>query len=408
MLVLIGLAACRQETAAPQSQIASMPINFPHDAYVWQRAWQPPLADALRQSGPLIHHWRVLAAHTDEQGQLQKIALAPPMLAASKKPMIAVIRIEHALDAQNIPYFQQQILALRRDLLQKGLQLEGMEIDYDASLSQLKEYAGFLGSLRQALQEAGGLGRQLSITALPTWLESADLDLVWAQVDHLVLQVHGLDVRNRRLFDVREALAWVKQLSARGPRAFWVALPNYGSRLHFDSKQKLTAVESEAPVAPTAHAQELLVRPQEVAEFLAALRKQAPPSLRGVVWFRLPTARDQRSWSLQTWHAVMRGLALHARLHVSLQAAGTAHTYHLVLQNNGEIDANLPGQIRVDADCSASATSIIFQQSPLLIEGQQQLRFVRQQEGMLRAGKGLLVGKLICKGQNEPELKVFP
>ena len=59
-----------------------------HDAYVWQRRWQPALSAALRDSADLVGSWRILAGEVDRQGRLQPIAVDRAAIVASGRPAI--------------------------------------------------------------------------------------------------------------------------------------------------------------------------------------------------------------------------------------------------------------------------------------------------------------------------------
>ena len=76
---------------------ASRQPPLANDAYVWQRQWTPALARSISDSGQELRAWRVLAAEMDGRGQWRTFSPAWPVLAASGKPVIAVVRLEGAL-----------------------------------------------------------------------------------------------------------------------------------------------------------------------------------------------------------------------------------------------------------------------------------------------------------------------
>ena len=71
---------------------------------------------------------------------------------------------------------------------------------------------------------------------------------------------------------------------------------------------RVASVEGEMPLLSGATNGEVLgAAPEAVLKFLQSARSAAPEGLVGIAWFRLPTDADSRSWSLQTWRAVIAG-----------------------------------------------------------------------------------------------------
>ncbi len=337
LLLGMCLAACHSATT---------PLD--HDAYVWQRQWNTSVVFALNQSADLVRDWRVLAAQTDARGQLRLMAVDRAALAATHRPVILVIRIEGQLAQWDEDALVAQILALRDAW--KGSALVGIEIDHDGGTARLPAYAHFLARLKPALGKL-----PLSITALPAWLSSGDLDQVIAQVDEVVLQVHAVQSPRAGLFDKALARVWVDRFAARSTKPFRVALPTYGTRVAWDSDGRLLAVQSEAPVlAGGMEASELVAQPGEVAKLLTSLRNDPPRGLSGIVWFRLPTPQDERAWSLPTWRAVVTGAALTNQVTAFFQGGATPGAADVILRNDGDIDASLPRSIQLPAGCTVA------------------------------------------------------
>ncbi|MGO4703322.1 DUF3142 domain-containing protein [Dyella sp. 2RAB6] len=335
ILICSMLAAC-QHPSAP----------LLHDAYIWQRQWNPAVTSALTQSADAIRVWRVLAAQTDARGQLQPVTIDRTALAATHRPVVLVIRIDGQLPQWDADALLAQTLALRNAW--SGVPLAGIEIDHDCGTARLPAYADFLARLKRALGTT-----PLSITALPAWLASDQLEDVTGQVDEVVLQVHAVQSPRAGLFDPALARSWIDRFAARAGKPFRVALPTYGSRVAWDDNGRVVAIESETPLlAGGTEASELVAAPAEVAKLLAGLRDDPPKGLAGIVWFRLPTTQDARAWSLPTWRAVMAGAPLKATLAVFFQPGAVAGAADIVLRNDGEVDARLPSRIDLPAACS--------------------------------------------------------
>ena len=338
-----------------------------HDAYIWQRVWTSAVGQAVQEATPVVRQWRILAAQTSSKQQLRQFEPDWQVLATSGKPVLAVVRIDGQLQDFDQDEMRTQMIALYQAWLLKGAEygvaVVGLEVDYDCGTQRLIAYAGFLQHLKKSLHAVDKGKGTLSITALPDWLNAQELEDVLAAVDYSVLQVHSVvDPAQGGLFNAQVAKHWVKayaRRSAESGQSFLVALPNYGSRVSWDRNGRITAVTSEAPIPgggvdAQGSAQELFANPQEISNFLQqGLDYQAMPELKGVAWFRLPTAQDERSWAMPTWLAVMRGEPLRARVGVALvPSPDDAAFYRVVLQNTGEVDVVLPARVNLPKTCT--------------------------------------------------------
>lgn len=380
-LAAVLLAACGEKAE---------PVPIAHDAYVWQRRWQPALTAALRDSADLVGAWRILAGEVDRQGPLQPIAVDRAAIAASGRPAIPVVRIAAPLATLDRAALIADLVALRGDWPTSA----ALEIDHDCGTRQLADYARFLVALRRALPP----GQRLSLTVLPDWLGARELDGVLATVDEAVLQVHSLDKPAHRLFDAAGARAWTASLARRTDKPFRVALPNYGSRLVFDGQGRIAAVESEVPFAAgqagevAGEGRELFAAPATVSAFLRWLERTSPRHLAGVVWFRLPLAGDQRAWTPATWRAVITHRETPVRLTGELQPGDRPGQQVVVLRNQGAMDGTLPAALIVKAPCRgiAGRNGYVLER-----EGDDSI-FLRRQQALLRAGGQVLVGLAEC------------
>lgn len=378
---------------------------LPQDAYVWQRRWTPALEEALRVSSDMIGRWRVLAAERDGAGGMARTAPDWGAVARSGRPAVLVVRIGGSTPPPVDPAFLAEIGRAVDSATGQGVRVAGIEIDHDCATARLDGYALFLEALRRQLPP----GLPLSITALPTWLPSPLFGAVAGRVDEIVLQVHA--VRNPRfgLFDPRSARMWLDQLARRTGTPFRVALPAYGVRVRWGADGRLAGVEGERPTldgdgpADDQRASELAADPAEVAGLLRGLERNPPPGLRGVVWFRLPTAEDGRAWSLATWRAVMRGASLRTALSVEARDGGAPGLRDLVLVNAGAIDADLPRTVLLGAGCALADGVGGY---ALRREGARPA-LVRVQGGTLRGGQARVIGWMRC-GANTGVIDVQP
>ncbi|MGH8779550.1 DUF3142 domain-containing protein [Paraburkholderia sp.] len=363
---------------------------LPNDAYVWQRVWTDGVVAAMRASGGLVGTWHILAAELDARGRWSDVAPDWSVLASEHAPVVAVVRIDGALNRLDDSTLIAHVTRLLDAWKHRGVNVAGLEIDHDCATARLAGYQRFLAALRARLDPS----MRLSITALPTWLDSpAALDGVLAQTDEAVLQVHAVMNPVQGLFDDTRALAWMRAFARHNRHPWRVALPTYGTRVTWSRDGRVTGIESEQPALQSDDlAHELVAQPNEISAFAARIAKERPDGLAGIVWFRLPTDDDTRAWSLATWRAVLAHTPLQPALTVRTREAAGSAARDLVLVNAGNADAPLPARIRVDARCDA-ADGI----NGYVIDRDTQSLFLRRaQDGLLRAGRQRTVGWIRC------------
>jgi hypothetical protein len=385
---LCGVAACHR-----------VPVAFTHDAYIWQRVWTPALTQSMQASTRDIREWRVLAAQTDRMGRLQSFHPDLTALTSNENPVVIVVRIDGQLAQWDENALLTDTSALLKYWRGNDIRIAGLEIDHDCGTARLPAYAHYLRALRPLL---GGL--TLSITALPAWLHSPDLGYVLAQVDESVLQVHAVRDPRAGLFDGALALQWVDAYAQRSGKPFRVALPAYGSRVSWDAQGRLVSVQSEAGALEAGDdSRELFATPEDIAAFITALARDQPPHLLGIAWFRLPTANDDRAWSLPTWLAVIRHQPMRGAVTARERPGSTAGTLDLVLLNPGDLDWPLPAAVVLPESCTLADGFRGY----ALEAGRDPLRIERVQSGMLPAHRQRIIGWARCATQGE-QLRVEP
>jgi hypothetical protein len=385
LLLLLTLSAC-EPTAAPKV--------FDQQLYIWQRQWQPAHAEALAQSRAQFSSLRILALQAQPQEGWTRARIDPAMLKADGRPVIAVVRLDGQLtqlDGDTIGKHIQQMLA---DWQAAGITVTGLELDHDCATARLPAYAELLTKLRQTLPAQ----LKLSITALPAWLASPQLEKLLASVDSSVLQVHAVSNPGHGLFNPQAAEQWARAYGQRSSKAFYLALPAYGVAL-LDSPTGAPLVESEAPLNSRAPRRELQAEPQQVAELIHVLQQAPPAQLAGLIWFRLPLAGDRRAWPLRTLLAVASAQPLRAELQLTIEQSGALS--ELSLHNNGNLSAALPEQIEVHAENCESADAVGGYR---LHQRHNGLIWQRQTPGQLAAGQQLALGWARCARINQGAL----
>ncbi|MCM0020405.1 MAG: DUF3142 domain-containing protein [Tagaea sp.] len=371
--------------------------ELPHDVYVWQRVWTPGVAHAIARADDLIRTWRVLAGHSDRDGRLRPVAFDPRALPQGARPVL-VVRIDGQLRHWSPAVLERDfrdLLAGWRAALPGGFDVE---IDHDAGIARLADYAAFLGRARAVL--AGE--RALSITALPAWLDSPVLPRVLRQTDEAVLQVHAVDDPRRGLFDAKRAEDWVARMGRASPVPFRVALPAYGLRVTWTGAGALSSVEAEIPLGdPAPYAREIGADPAELAEFARRLTRNPARGLVGIAWFRLPVEGDRRAWSLATWRNVVTRTPLRGDIGVALVRAHPNAPADIALVNRGTVDMPLPARVRLPQGCVLADGIGGYR----IARGESGTILRREGEGVLRVAAERPIGWMRCAG-GEGEFRV--
>ncbi|KAE9647312.1 DUF3142 domain-containing protein [Pseudomonas sp. PB106] len=376
LLLGLLLSGCEQHDAPPLDQ----------QLYIWQRQWTPAHEAALRDSHDDFSTLRVLALQAFPNAGWSRALIDAPLLKADGRPLIAVIRLDGQLKSLDQDQVTAQILQLLNDWQAQGLTLSGVEIDHDAGNARLPAYAEFLKHLRSALPTT----LPLSITALPAWLDSAQLPALLQTVDSSVLQVHAVSDPRRGLFEADQALKWAKAWARITDKPFYLALPAYGVALLPDDGGA-PLVESEVQLERGGARRELLADPLQLRQLGKVLREDPPEHLAGLIWFRLPLANDRRAWSLTTLRAVARGDALSSRLGVTFSEHNGL--YDIRLDNPGNLDRAWPARITLQAQGCEGADALAgyaLQQGPDL------LTFTRLRDGRMPAGGQRAIGWARC------------
>ncbi|MEO5558443.1 MAG: DUF3142 domain-containing protein [Dokdonella sp.] len=320
------------------------------EAYVWQRQWSPALREALVASRDVFGGLRVLVAQAGREGRWVETQADPKAFAGDARARVAVVRYDGAGTPPDIRQLGAYLDGLLDRWRSQGAAFGAVEIDYDCANARLVDYAARLRSLRAMLPR----DVRLSITALPAWLASPDLDAVLAASDEAVLQVHAVRNPVHGLFDAESAERWTRAFALRTRNSFRIALPTYGARVGLDAGGRVGAVESEMKVDAAADddARELETDPRAVVDFLAHLRAAPPAHWQGVVWFRLPLPGDQRAWTLDALREVIAGRIPNAHIDIDLRLRDNGAT-DIVAVNRGGMAVE-PTSFRIVGDaCTA-------------------------------------------------------
>ena len=186
MSFLVSLTACSPSQSATETR-RSKDINIidatHYDAF-W--IWGDISSAAYLSKAKEIY---VLQGEVKIARDTQKSILIPQGVAVLKVPhqKVWLVFRNHHLNWQD--YELEQILKRVQQWKNKGNQIIGIQVDFDAKTKNIKEYALFLQKIRQQLPKQ----YQLSITGLLDWANIQDtetLRLLRNNIDELVIQTY--------------------------------------------------------------------------------------------------------------------------------------------------------------------------------------------------------------------------
>lgn len=165
------------------------------EAYVWQRRWNKDVRESVTRSQELLDGLCVEVAEMSRRNGKIEVANAAvdwSALASLRKPVGLAWRIGAPVIAKGwTDEVRAEIGRMIFDSLakarQKGIAISKAQIDCDCPTRLLGEYAEFMESLRA---KDGGV--RWTLTALPSWLHSAEFMRLAKASDGFVLQVHWL------------------------------------------------------------------------------------------------------------------------------------------------------------------------------------------------------------------------
>ena len=281
-------------------------------AYVWQRNWTPGVREAVANPLADLDGLHVLAAEVDARADdLTLVHLDEASLVAARRPITLVLRINGSRPIEGLSLAP--VLGLGEALRAAGVDVAGIEVDHDCATARLADYAAWLTAHRPPAP------LRFSITALPTWAGAPALAQVAAGVDEIVVQVHA--VRAPAIFDGNDAWRDLASFARSVPSSrLRVALPTYSAVVRGD---------------------EIGVDPEDVAGFVRRLEARPIAGVEGIVWFRLPVAGDEQTWSAATFARVVTGHAPDARARIVLVERG-ADRFDVVVTNPSDGLVDLP------------------------------------------------------------------
>lgn len=338
------------------------------EVYIWQRSWSGQVRESVEHAKSVVSGFVVLGAEVGFQNgdpDIMRVAIDYSSLRESGVSVGLAIRIgPYSGQFSGTDETARMLCDIAGNLISdaesNGIILKEIQIDFDAAESKLDGYRLWLDAIREEISPI-----PLTITALPTWMNSPDFSRLIRSTDGFVLQVHSLEPPDGidshfTLCDPERSLAWIERASNLCPPGidFRVALPTYGYTVAFDSAGEFYGLSAEGPDPDWPEGtltKEVMSNPDEISMLVDGLMKNRPDNLAGLIWYRMPVDGDSLNWPWQTLEACMEGRAPERSITIQAESTQTG-LVDLYLVNNGETSEKTDLNISVtwsDADLLA-------------------------------------------------------
>lgn len=275
-----------------------------------------------------------------------------------------------------------------------GARVEGLQLDFDVPTRLLPKYTHLLRLIREFLPP----DKKLSITGLPTWASSNDIEPLLAAVDFWIPQFYGAAIpthaAQRIPISSASSVAREVNTAARLNKPFYAGLSAYGYAILYASDGSLVELRGDIDPAIAANNDGLELVEKRTLEKSAdtsearyvyrakrdividgliikngetlvfdvpsaaslrasgrAVRENGGPSLLGICVFRLPAADDETALTVSEIHAALSDsitkvsttIAISGRdRQLKLRAANTGTASTLISDDAFTIDLTVP------------------------------------------------------------------
>jgi hypothetical protein len=316
-----------------------------NDAYVWQRAWNEPVREAVASHAADFSELVVLAAEiTWQVRQPQVIRVPINWTEMTNRNIGLALRIGPFTGPfrpadQNTTFLENLAGSLVSAARAGGVNPRELQIDFDCADAKLDGYRVWVEAIRRKIAPV-----PLRITVLPSWLDQPPFSQLAGAAGGYILQVHSLaKPRNIaspfNLCEPLEAQRAVEQAGTFGV-PFRVALPTYGYLMAFDPRGTFIGLPAEGPDKSwplNAQLREARADPVAMSQLAKYWATNHPPPLGGVIWYRFPVAADNLNWRWPTLSAIVAGREPREQFHAAVRRVEPG-LLEVSLVNDGELD----------------------------------------------------------------------
>ena len=225
-----------------------------NEVYVWQRAWTGPVCESVTQHATNFTSLVVLAAEVtwrDQKIEATRAAVDYPTIANTGTPAGLALRIgpftgPFRENDATTTFLAGLAASLVTEARAHQIEPRELQIDFDCAESKLDGYRVWVEAIRRKISPV-----PVTITALPSWLNTGAFPALAKSASNYVLQVHSLarpkDFNSPFNLCDPQAAQMAVEKAARIGVPFRVALPTYGYVLAFDRNGKFFDLSAEGP-----------------------------------------------------------------------------------------------------------------------------------------------------------------
>ncbi len=306
-LVLLWLPSCRRgKSGCPP---------LPQRAYVWQRDWNLPVADAIARSRDDLTGHVVLSCEVEwKNGRPHPITPAVDWAAVrhEKTSLSPAIRVmpypgPFSEDDETIRFLCETARQRLSDMRAAGVEPRELQLDFDCAQKKLAGYAKWVRAMRRAIAPL-----PLVITTLPAWLDEPGFPGLVRAASSYVLQVHSVAAPaggQTMVCDPALARSRVARASSIGV-PFEISLPTYRTIAGYDAdSRKLGAYSDSVRPAwpPGTTIREYATDLDAMAALVASWQAEHPGHCTGLIWYRLPVDGDRQNCPYPAFRALTQG-----------------------------------------------------------------------------------------------------
>jgi Protein of unknown function (DUF3142) len=315
--------------------------------YIWQRNWQSEVLESIDRLKPLCNSFIVLGGDfqlKDKRVESSKVLVNWDYL-KSKGPVTVAFRVHKGIDrvlknddiSSFVDYVAKSINDVLSDASQKGVQIAGVQIDYDCPTSKLSDFTRFVKELKENY-----IRLPISITALPTWMNSFDFPQLISAVDYYVLQLHSFEIpksndKAQYIFPKDKAPAYFQRAISLN-RPFYLSLPTYGYEVAYANDGRFLGLRAEGGVeffGNNIKQRLMYANSNELLKFISLIKNYPFKNFLGINWFRLPVKSDKFNWDIKTLECVIKGQTPKVEFTIKV-VDGKDSVKELYLLNSGE------------------------------------------------------------------------
>ena len=128
--------------------------GYENAVYIWHGNWHPEILESIARIKPLSSHFMVLAGELKREDQQFSFFKVPVNWAYLKNAETVTLDIrmrrtfaKPLQDKNNAPlidYFKQSVINIIRDAKRVGINVQGIQIDYDCPTANLPDYIWYV------------------------------------------------------------------------------------------------------------------------------------------------------------------------------------------------------------------------------------------------------------------------